>query len=89
MTTLPSPGTKEFPDSSLEKQVYNLVESLADYIPITNDKNRLGFCLYKFVKGEGDPPKVLLRSAKIKVTGITLDELAAKIDAELEKISTT
>jgi hypothetical protein len=87
MTTLPSPGTKEFPETSLEKQVYKIVEALAEYIPIINDKNRLGFGLYKFMKGEGDPPKVLLRSAKIKITGITVDELAAKIDAELNKIS--
>ena len=89
MTTLSPPGTKEFPETSLEKQVYNIVEALADYIPLINDKNRLGFGLYKFMKGEGDPPKVLLRSAKIKTTGITVDELAAKIDAELKKISKT
>ena len=87
MTTLPPPGIKEFPESSLEKQVYNIVESLAEFIPVTNDKNRLGFGLYKFMKGEGDPPGVLLRSAKIKVTGITLDELASKIDSELKKIN--
>lgn len=86
MTTLPPPGIKEFPESSLEKQVYNIVEAMSDYIPLINDKNRLGFGLYKFMKGEGDPPKVLLRSAKIKITGITVDELAAKIDAELNKI---
>jgi len=89
MTTLPPPGTKEFPDASLEKQVYNIVEALAEYIPLTNDKNRLGFGLYKFMKGEGDPPEILLRSAKIKITGITVDELAAKIDTGLKKISTT
>jgi hypothetical protein len=86
MTTLSPPGTKEFPEASLEKQVYNIVEALAEYIPLINDKNRLGFGLYKFMNGEGDPPKVLLRSAKIKITGITVDELAAKIDAELNKI---
>jgi hypothetical protein len=62
---------------------------MAEYIPLINDKNRLGFGLYKFMKGEGDPPKVLLRSAKIKITGITVDELAAKIDAELNKIPAT
>jgi hypothetical protein len=39
--------------------------------------------------GEGDPPKVLLRSTKIKINGITVDELAAKIEAELNKISNT
>lgn len=86
MTTLPSPGTKEFPESSLEKKVYNIVKSFSEYIPITNDQNRLGFGLYKFMKGEGDPPKILLKSAKIKIAGISSDALADQINAELEKI---
>jgi hypothetical protein len=87
MTTLTPPGTIEFPESSIEKKVYNIVEQFGEHIPITNDKNRLGYCLFKFMKGEGDPPKVALRSAKIKVVGISIDELAAKMDAELKKIS--
>ena len=88
MTTLTPPGTIEFPDSSLEKKVYSIVESFGENIPVTNDKNRLGYCLFKFMKGEGDPPKVALRSAKIKVVGISIDELAQKIDEELKKVST-
>jgi len=87
MTTLTPPGTIEFPESSLEKKVYNIVEGFSEYIPITNDKNRLGYCLFKFMKGEGDSPKVALRSAKIKVVGIAMDDLAQKIDAELKNIS--
>jgi hypothetical protein len=87
MTTLTPPGTIEFPESSVEKKVYNIVENFREHIPITNDKNRLGYCLFKFMKGEGDPPKVALRSAKIKVVGISIDELAGKIDVELKKIS--
>ena len=86
MTTLTPPGTIEFPESSLEKKVYNIVESFSENIPVANDKNRLGYCLFKFMKGEGDPPKVSLRSAKIKVVGISIDELAQKIDAELKKL---
>jgi hypothetical protein len=87
MTTLTPPGTMEFPENSVEKKVYNIVEQFSNYIPITNDKNRLGFGLYKFVKGEGDSPKILLRSAKIKVVGIPIDELAEKIDSELKKVT--
>ena len=87
MTTLTPPGTIEFPDSSIEKKVYSIVEHFSEYIPIINDKNRLGYCLFKFIKGEGDPPKVALRSAKIKVVGISIDELAGKLDTELKKIS--
>ena len=37
MTTLPPPGTNEFPDSSIEKKLYGIVESFADYIPVTNE----------------------------------------------------
>lgn len=87
MTTLTPPGTIEFPEASLEKKVYSIVENFTQYIPVTNDKNRLGYCLFKFMKGEGDPPKVALRSAKIKVIGISIDELAQKIDVELKNIS--
>jgi hypothetical protein len=87
MTTLPPPGTIEFPKTSLEKKVYSVVESFSEFIPVTNDKNRLGYCLFKFMKGEGDPPKVTLRSAKINVVGISIDSLAEKIDIELKKVS--
>lgn len=87
MTTLPPPGTIEFPKTSLGKKVYSVVESFSEFIPVTNDKNRLGYCLFKFMKGEGDPPKVTLRSAKINVVGISIDSLAEKIDIELKKVS--
>jgi hypothetical protein len=36
---------------------------------------------------EGDPPKVLLNSAKIRIKGISVEELAEKIDSELKKVS--
>ena len=86
MSTLPPPKTKKFPEDSLEKQVYQIVESLNDYIPVTNDRNRLGFNLYKYMKGEGDSPEILVKTSKIKVKGISLEELAGKIKSELEKI---
>jgi len=86
MTTLPPPNTREFPDSSVEKKVYNIVESLIEYLPIANDRNRLGFGLYKFMTGEGDPPEVLIKSSKLKIEGITPEELAKKISTEIENI---
>ena len=86
MGTLPSPKTKKFPGSSIEKMVYNIVDLVSEYLPITNDRNRLGFGLYKFMTGEGDPPVVLLKASKLKIEGITIEELAQKIDVELEKI---
>lgn len=86
MSTLPPPKTREFSESSQEKKAYNLVEQFAEYLPIANDRNRLGFGLYKYLEGEGDPPAVLLKSSKLNIEGITLDELAKKISAELEKL---
>lgn len=86
MATLPPPGVIKFPDDSLERQVYDLVESLKDHLPIMNDRNRLGFNLYKYMTGEGDHPDVLVKSSKLKVEGISLEELASKIAAGLESI---
>jgi hypothetical protein len=86
MSTLPPPKTKDFPESSLEKKAYKIVEQFAEYFPVMNDRNRLGFGLYKYLDGEGDPPDILLRSSKLKIEGITIDELAKKISDELEKI---
>jgi hypothetical protein len=55
-------------------------------LPIANDRNRLGFGLYKYLEGEGDPPAVLLRSSKLKIEGITIDEFAKKLSSDLEKL---
>lgn len=86
MTTLPPPATNNFPDNSLEKQVYNIVEKYAENIPIPNDRNRLGFNLYRFMTGEGDPPEVCVKTSKLKLEGLTEKELAAKLSEELKKI---
>jgi hypothetical protein len=86
MGTLPPPKTKNFPDDSLEKQVYSIIEKFHEYIPIMNDRNRLGFSLYKYLKGEGDDPNTLIKSTKIKIEGIAKEELAKKISSEIEKL---
>ncbi len=83
MTSLPPPAVKKFSEDTPEKKVYNIVEKLSGYIPVPNDRNRLGFCLYKFVTGEGDKPEILVRSTKIKIVGISREELAEKINDEL------
>ena len=87
MTTLSPPSTKNFPDDSLEKQCYNIVEKYRENIPIDNDRNRLGFCLFKFMSGEGDNPYVLVKTTKIKVEGITKEELAGNLKKDLEAIN--
>lgn len=84
MTSLPPPSTKNFSDDSLEKKVYNIVENLSQYIPTMNDRNRLGFSLYKYVIGEGDSPEILIKSSKVHVIGISLEDLATKISKEID-----
>jgi hypothetical protein len=86
MTTLPPPATKKFPDDSIERKVYDIVESFTKYLPIMNDRNRLAFSLYKYVIGEGDHPSILVNSTKVKIEGISSEELASKLAAEIEKI---
>lgn len=86
MTSLPPPVTKTFPENSLEKQCYNITDMFKENIPIMNDRNRLGFNLYRYMKGEGDAPEILVRSAKIKIVGMTKEELAKKLSEELSNI---
>ena len=86
MTSLSAPKTNNFDENSLEKKVYNIVEGLTEFIPIPNDRNRLGFSLYKYMSGEGDKPEILVRTTKIKVVGISLDDLAKKISSEVQNI---
>ncbi|MFZ2324688.1 MAG: hypothetical protein WAV89_13445 [Ignavibacteriaceae bacterium] len=86
MTTLPPPKVKKAPDDSVESKVYSIIENYKEYIPIANDRNRLSFCLVKFLNGEGDEPKITLKTAKINVEGISKDDLAKKLDEELNKI---
>ena len=86
MTTLPPSNVREFPEDSLEKKVYTIADSFEQYIPIMNDRNRLGYNLYKFMTGEGDAPEIIVRNAKLNIQNISFDQLAKKISQELEKI---
>ncbi len=86
MTTLNPPATQKFPENSLERKVYQIVEDLSKYLPVANDRNRLGFALYKYMIGEGDHPKDLVSTTKVLIEGISSEELAKKITAEIEKI---
>ena len=86
MTTLPPPATKSFPEDSLESKVYAVVENYKENIPIPNDRNRLGYNLYKYMRGEGDAPEVSVKNTKIKLAGISEKELAKKISDDLKSI---
>ena len=71
---------------SIEKQVYSIVEDLKEYIHLPNDRNRLAYCLYKYVNGEGDVPEILVKSTKINFTGITEKELTSKLNEALKTV---
>ena len=83
----PTPdGTISQPEESIEKKIYNIVNNLNEYLPVTNDRNRLGFDLYKFVIGEGDEPLFTIKNSKVQVQGISIEELAKRISAEIAKV---
>lgn len=83
MTTLPPPKVKKAPEDSVESKIYSMVEGMQEYIPIPNDRNRLSYCLFKYINNEGDEPKITLKNAKINFSGISLDDLAKKLDEGL------
>jgi hypothetical protein len=86
MSTLPPPSTNKFSEDSLESKVYKIVEEMKEYLPVLNDRNRLGFSLYLYMRGEGDEPAFLLKNLKLNVQKISLEELLEKINNELQKI---
>ena len=86
MSTLPPPGVNPASDQSIEKKVYDIVDKFKDHLPVLNDRYRLGFTLFKYVTGEGDPPEVLVKSTKIRLEGIGEAEFAKKLSEELKKL---
>ena len=84
-TKAPSP-VKVFPDSSLEKQVYSFVDSLKEFIPVDNDRNRLSYGLVKYMEGNGDAPEILVKSTKVEIANISASELAQKLSEGIGKI---
>lgn len=86
MTTLPPPSVNRTPEQSIEKKVYDIVDKFKDHLPVLNDRYRLGFTLFKYVTGEGDPPEVLVKSTKIKIEGISEAEFAKKLSEELKTL---
>jgi hypothetical protein len=81
-----APSVRKFPDNSLERQIYNLVDAYKENIPVANDRNRLAYSLFKFVKGEGDSPAILVKTTKIRIEGISSEELAGKLISDLENL---
>lgn len=86
MSTLPPSKVKQFSEDSLEKQIYSMVDSLEENIPIMNDRNRLAFALLNFLRGKGDAPNITVRNNKLTLNNITREELSSLIDSKLAEI---
>ncbi len=71
---------------SIERQVYAIVDEFKNNIPVPNDRNRLAYCLYKYVNGEGDSPEILVKTTKIKIEGISEKELAKKLKEKVSSV---
>ena len=86
MATLPASPVKEFPENSLEKKVYSLVDSLEENIPLMNDRNRLSFALLNYLNGHGDSPAITVRNNKLHLDKITASELAKILETKIADI---
>lgn len=86
MATLPPPSVKEFSDDSLEKQIYAMVDSLEEKIPLMNDRNRLSFALFNYLRGHGDSPAITVRNNKLSLKNISQADLAKLLETKLTEI---
>jgi hypothetical protein len=86
MTTLPGPKTVDFPENSLEKQVYSVAEDLKEYLPVPNDRNRLGYMLFKFFNKQGDGPEIIIKSGKFTIEGISKDNLISLLSEKIKSV---
>ena len=71
---------------SLEHKVYSFIDSLSEYLPIANDRARLSYDFVKYFWGESDTPEIILKKNKVKIEGISFEELVEKIKKGLEEI---
>lgn len=86
MTSLPPAPVKPYPQNSIEKKAYSIAESLSEYLPIMNDRNRLGFNLYRHLKGEGDNIPTIVRTNKLTIEKISKEELIQLIEQKVEEV---
>ena len=86
MTTLPPPSIKKFNDNSPEKKAYNLADSFVKYLPIQNDRNRLGFNIYRNLIGEGETPEIIVKSGKYRLNGIDKEDFIKLLTEEISKL---
>lgn len=86
MTSLPPAPVKPYPENSIEKKAYSIAESLSEYLPIMNDRNRLGFNLYRHLMGEGDDIPTIVRTNKFTIEKISKEELIKLIQQKVDQV---
>lgn len=73
----------EVENKKLEEKAYSIVAKFNEYLPVENDRYRLGYCVYKYLIGEGDSPEIIVKTNKLTIDGISENELASKLATEL------
>jgi hypothetical protein len=86
MTTLASSKVEPADDSTIEKQIYSIVDRYKEFLPVDNDRYRLAYTLVKFINGEGDAPEIAVKTNKLTFNGITAKELAEKLTEDLQSV---
>lgn len=86
MTSLPPAPVKPYPENSIEKKAYGIAESLGEYLPVMSDRNRLGFNLYRHLKGEGDDIQTIVLTNKFTIEKISKEDLIALIEQKVEEV---
>lgn len=86
MTTKAPAKVKEADASDPVKIIYNMVEELADILPIINDRNRLGFNIHKFYMGEANSIEEAVRTTKPE-TKIDMKDLVKQVEEKYNKLN--
>jgi hypothetical protein len=86
MTTKAPAKVKEANPSDPIKIIYNMVEELADDLPVTNDRYRLGFNLHKFLMGEANSIDEAVRTTRPE-TKIDMKDLVKRVEEKYNKLN--
>lgn len=87
MTTKPPPKIKQEQENSAVKKIYTMLEEFKDVLPVSNDRYRIGFCLYRYYTGEAGSVKEALSSAAPITCKIDLKELGEKINEKYNSLN--
>jgi len=85
MTTKPPPRVHEESSDSPVKKIYNIVDELKGIIPVMNDRNRLGFCLNRYLEDLAGSIREAIDSAKPWSCKISMDELEKIVTEKMKE----